>query len=76
MAKYIMSNRRAGKFQDSEKLASRDSLETVKTSNFMLGSSIIKENSPKHETSRKIVVFEAEPAEMAAKRTTFLMMLW
>ncbi|MEM7484931.1 MAG: S8 family serine peptidase [Bacteroidota bacterium] len=68
MAKYIMSNRRAGKFQDSEKLASRDSLEAVKTSNFMLGSSIIKENSPKHETSRKIVVFEAEPAEMAAKR--------
>jgi len=68
MAKYIMSNRRAGKFQDSEKLASRGSLEAVKTSNFMLGSSIIEENSPKHETSRKTVVFEAEPAEMAAKR--------
>ncbi|UII75831.1 S8 family serine peptidase [Flagellimonas sp. HMM57] len=67
MAKYIMSNRRAGKFQDSEKRASRDSLESVKTSNFMLGSSIIKENTPKHETSRKTVVFEAEPAEMTAK---------
>lgn len=68
MAKYIMSNRRAGKFQDSEKLASRESLETVKASSFMLGSSIIQENVPKHETSRKIVVFEAEPAEMATKR--------
>ncbi len=68
MAKYIMSNKRAGKFQNSEKLASRGSLESVKASNFMLGSSIIQENNPKHETSRKIVVFEADPAEMAAKR--------
>ncbi|MGW9686269.1 S8 family serine peptidase [Flagellimonas sp. 2504JD1-5] len=68
MAKYIMSNRRAGKFQTDEKLASRNSIETVKTSKFMFGSSIIKENAPKQETSRKTIVFEANPAEIEAKR--------
>lgn len=67
MARYVMANRRAGKFSDSEKMVSRAAISTVMSSSFMSGANIISENKSKHETSRKIVLFEADPSEIETK---------
>lgn len=67
MARFIMANRRAGKFTRSEKLASRESISTVLDSSFMSGASILEDNNPSRETDRQAVLFEAEPAEIAAQ---------
>jgi subtilisin len=70
MARYIMANRRAGRFTESAKLASRATLANVLESSFMMGASILGENEAAEETGRHGVLFEAEPAEMAAKAAT------
>lgn len=70
MARYVMANRKAGKFSASEKLASRASISRVMSSSFMLGTEILSRNQPKHETSRQLVLFEAEPDEIEAKIRT------
>jgi subtilisin family serine protease len=70
MARYVMANRRAGKFTTDEKLASRASMATVLGGSFMAGASIIQENQPKRETARQGALFEAEPAEMTVKMSS------
>lgn len=67
MARYVMSNRRAGKFTTEEKLASRASVSKVLGGPLMAGASILRESVPKQETARHLILFEAEPAEVAAK---------
>lgn len=67
MARYIIANRRAGKFTDSEKIASRESIASVLGSSFMSGANILEETHPSRETDRQAVLFEAEPAEIAAQ---------
>ena len=61
MARYVMANRRLGKFSDSEKLTSRASISRVMSGSFFSGAEVISQNQPKNETSRKIVSFEADP---------------
>ncbi len=67
MARFVMANRRAGKFDDAEKISSRDAMATVMAGSFMTGASIVAQNTPKQETARHVVVFEANSGEMAAK---------
>ena len=70
MARYVMANRRAGKFTNTEKLASRASMSNVLESSFMAGASVLGDNQPKRETARHAVLFEAEPAEMAVLKSS------
>jgi hypothetical protein len=70
MARYVMANRRSGKFSVEEKIASRASISQVMSGSFLSGASIIRTNTPKHEIDRQLVLFEAEPTEMEAKIKT------
>ena len=66
MARYVLSNRRAGKFQESEKRASRAEAEL----SFALiepGADIVSRLAPTDDTAREVVVFDANPAEVAAR---------
>lgn len=67
MARFVMSNRRASKFTKSEKLRSRDAVETAFALNLASSVRILGENSPPQETARKIMLFEGDPKEIAAK---------
>ena len=67
MARYVMANRRAGKFTSAEKVASRVNLESA-FSNFAAGSSLMPGYVPQRETDRRIMVFDADPEEISAKR--------
>jgi subtilisin family serine protease len=67
MARYVMANRRSGKFSVAEKIASRASISQVMSGSFLAGASIIRRNTPRHEIDRQLVLFEADPTEMEAK---------
>jgi hypothetical protein len=66
MAQYVMINRRAGKFTDVAKAASRatvaDALQAIPSG------SIVADHNPADELARRIVVFDAKPDEVAAMR--------
>lgn len=66
MARFVMANRKSGKFSRSEKLASREAMSGVLAGPFMAGSSIVARHEPSDDTARHLVVFEAEPDEMRA----------
>ncbi|MCZ6861836.1 MAG: S8 family serine peptidase [Alphaproteobacteria bacterium] len=69
MAKYVMSNRRAGKFTDEAKMASRKSLET---SFSQISNSVdVFGDKAKGETSRRTIFFMADPSEIESKREAF-----
>lgn len=68
MARYIMANRRAGKFTTTEKLSSRDALETSYRSQFASSSDLVNDWSGKAETSRRTLILDIEPQEVAAKQ--------
>lgn len=68
MPRFVMANRRAGKFEAQEKIRSRESLTNVMNSSFMTGASVTTVNEPAQETARTVVRFEANEAEVAAKR--------
>ena len=63
MARYVMANRRAGKFREEEKLSSREAVENVMKSSFLSGASIAAANDPPQDTARRVVIFEANDAE-------------
>ena len=67
MSRYVMANRRAGKLENQEKIRSRESLNNVISSSFMTGASVTAMNEPEQETARRVVMFEAEEAEINAK---------
>lgn len=66
MAQYVMINRRAGKFTTEAKVASRatvaDALQAIP------GGDIVADHNPADELARRIVVFDANPDEVAAMR--------
>lgn len=68
MARYVMANRRAGKFQEDEKRASRASLDTSFESMLASDVSVVGDTNPDNEQSRRVVIFEAEPAEIEVKK--------
>ena len=63
MAKFVIANRRAGKFRDAEKKASRETLDRT-FSGLVHTVNVIHDNKPPDPTSRRIIFFEAEEAEM------------
>ncbi len=69
MARFIMSNRRAGKFTDDQKLASRHSLEV--SLDLIRPSITTVADRSVGETTRRTIVLEAEPSEIEAKRGAF-----
>jgi hypothetical protein len=64
-ARFVMANRRAGKFGDA-RLVSRQSLEATLLS-IDPGIDVLADNQPKDPYARRVVVFEANPAEVQAK---------
>ena len=67
--RYVMSNRRAGKFSESQKAASQAAVSGVM--NLMsVGMSVVSDSQPEDELDRRIVVFDADPAEIQAKAAT------
>lgn len=68
MARFVMANRRAGKFQQSEKLASREALAST-LDRLSGGIEIVKDFKPRRKSARRVVLFEADHREMEAKAT-------
>ena|SRR5438874_2732609 len=67
--RYVMANRRAGKFSPPEKISARAALASALGS---LGTAkILADLSPEDPTARRVVVFDAEPSELAAKVASF-----
>ncbi|MDE0331669.1 MAG: S8 family serine peptidase [Nitrospinae bacterium] len=60
MSRFLMTNRRAGKFSNSEKLKSRKALLETMDSSFISNVDKIIESKPKRDTARAVVYFEAE----------------
>ena len=63
MARYVMANRRAGKFQESEKQSSRASV-GLALSALSSGIDVTRDHNPDDGLARRIVKFDAEPAEI------------
>jgi len=65
MAKYVIANRRAGKFHETQKRAARQAMEasfaTIKS-----GVRLIGDNEPVEDTARRVLVVETDPSTMAA----------
>ena len=70
MARYVMANRRAGKFLDVQKRSSRVALEAGFTSLFAASVDVINDLAPADELARRVVVFDADPEEVSAKAST------
>lgn len=70
MARFIMANRRAGLFTDSEKLSSRNALEVAYEGQFAASSDLVSDRSGTAETSRRTIVIDMEPQEVASKLST------
>ncbi|WP_414584896.1 S8 family peptidase [Scytonema sp. PCC 10023] len=65
MARFVMANRIAGKFKNAEKVASRQSLDFTFETEFSHRVNLISDINAKQPDTRRIVVFDAEPNEMA-----------
>ena len=70
MARYVMANRRAGKFQDDQKRSSRAALESGFNDMFAASADMVTDLAPADELARRVVVFDADPEEVAAKAAT------
>lgn len=66
MATFIMANRRSGKFRETEKKAARASVDMAFATSLEPHVDVIGDNQPQNEESRRIIKFEADPAEVAA----------
>ena len=66
MARYVMANRRAGKFHETAKKESRRNVDSAVTM-LAAGLSVIYDNQPDDDEARRVVVFEADATEMSAR---------
>lgn len=67
MARYVMSNRRAGRFDEADKRASRGALSAA-LSMMPPDATLMRDNAPADDVARRTVMFEAEPADVLAMR--------
>lgn len=67
MAKFIMANRRAGKFQETEKRASRASLDMAFAERLEESVTVLGDTRPDNDQDRRIIKFEASAEEVANK---------
>ena len=66
MAKFVMANRRAGKFHEPEKRGSRRALDAAFQP--LAGDvDVLHDFAPPDDTLRRVIVFEADPVELAAR---------
>lgn len=63
MARYVVANRRAGKFTADSKKFAREAVETALMRASSL--SIVHDHAPQDITRRRLAVFEAEPEDVA-----------
>jgi subtilisin family serine protease len=68
MARYVLSHRRAGIFDDSEKVAVREQADRAFSTLFADSVDLIGKREPQDETKREVVIFDASPTEVASKR--------
>jgi subtilisin len=68
MARYVMANRRAGMFTKSEQITSREAVGVALARQFAAGTNIIQDAAPDDPTARRVVIFDADPAEIEAKQ--------
>ena len=68
MARFVMANRRGGKFKKPEKLQSRKALFDAMDSSFMANVDNMVMSEPKRETARAVVFFEAEDEFIKQKK--------
>lgn len=69
MARYVMANRRAGKFLESQKSASREALDFGFNNLFAASVDVVNDLAPPDALARRVVVFDGDPEEVAAKAT-------
>jgi len=67
MARYVMANRRAGKFHEFEKEASRRALDSGFKRLFSTNVDVVNDLNPADPLARRMMVFDADPDEVAAK---------
>src|SRR3954469_9404129 len=67
MARYVMANRRAGKFHTTEKMASRAAVESAFSALFAGNVDIVNDLNPGDELARRVIVFDCDPEEANAK---------
>jgi hypothetical protein len=65
-ARFVMANRRAGLFGEA-RLVSRTAMDATLQS--VLGIDVVADNQPSDPYARRVVVFDADPAEIKAKNT-------
>ena len=70
MARYVMANRRAGKFLDEEKRASRAAIAASFEGLFAASVDVIADRNPADDLARRVVIFDADPEEVPAKAGT------
>src|SRR5688572_15872983 len=71
MARFIMTNRRAGKFLESQKTASREAVESRFHDTLEANASDISEPPPTDKLARRMFFFDADPEEVAVKAAYF-----
>ena len=71
MARYVMANRRAGKFGAAAQMMSRATFEATLDGPALSGSEVLQVNRPQRETGRITAVIETEAAEIEARRAEF-----
>jgi subtilisin len=69
MTQYVLVNRRAGKFTAQAKAASRAAVATT-LARLAGASRIVSDKDPRDETARRVVVFDADQAQIAHLRST------
>lgn len=69
MARYVMSNRLAGRGDEGRK-RSQSALRTAFSSAFRASVNVVASPEPIAEMARQVMIFEADEAEVAAKKAT------
>jgi subtilisin len=70
MARYVMANRRSGKFHEFEKRASRAALDSSFHTLLTANVDLIGDTNPSDDQKRRVVIFEADPSEIEAKKVS------
>ncbi len=70
MARYVMANRRSGKFHEFEKRASRAALDSSFHTLLTANVDLIGDTNPSDDQKRRVVIFEANPSEVEAKKVS------
>jgi subtilisin len=68
MPRFVMANRRAGKFNPAEKIAAQKAVQDSFARLFAARASDVRAPLPEHETARQVIVFEADEDEAAARK--------